>query len=98
MSPETKNKPGMGAPDETMTAGGVTEPVSQSSEIRTNPMFQDDRDWAALHGNVDDGAGTQSDEDEDNPYRNRSADQSMWLGFLVAAVGAGAVGYLLTVP
>lgn len=34
-------------------------------------------------------------EEEKNPWRNHEDDQHKWLGFLLAAVGFGAIGYLI---
>lgn len=35
------------------------------------------------------------EEQEHNPWRNHSDDAHPWLGLLLAAVGAGAIGYLI---
>ncbi|MCH8686040.1 hypothetical protein [Pedomonas mirosovicensis] len=36
------------------------------------------------------------EEEENNPWHNRENDQSKWLGLLLAAVGLGAIGYLIS--
>lgn len=74
-------------PPETIDQPVNTAPTTVDEQVLT----PDDMDQAAMQQTPDEAL----EDDEHNPWRNHEDDQHKWLGLLLAAVGFGAIGYLV---
>lgn len=89
MSPIIDNRPSPEA------AGRVAEnpaAVVPEPSVSGLPPAPDDADRAALQMTPEEAL----EDEENNPWRNHEDDRHKWLGLLLAAVGFGAIGYLVS--
>lgn len=91
MSPITEKtrNPGL---DETRPSTTVEQPANTppfvDEEVNRAP---DDLDLSAVQSTPEEAL----EDEADNPWRNHEDDKHKWLGLLLAAVGFGAIGYLI---
>lgn len=83
MSPKILNAPPFGRPE------NATSDTNGPGWNRAPDETESEAYRAALEEDLKD--------KEHNPWRNHEDDQSKWLGLLLAAVGLGAIGYLISV-
>lgn len=91
MSPTTEKTWSPGK-DESPTSASVEQPAN-NSPVLYDPVSPapDDQDLSAMQSTPDEAL----QDEENNPWRNHEDDQHKWLGLLLAAVGFGAIGYLI---
>ena len=92
MSPIINQKPSPGVADRPVETPET--PVRAMAEPSTEGLSPapDDMDREALQMTPDEAL----EDEENNPWRNHEDDKHKWLGLLLAAVGFGAIGYLVT--
>lgn len=91
MSPTTE-KTRNPSVDETRHPETVNQPVSTApTTVNEQTSTPDDMDQVMVQQTP----GEALEDEENNPWRNHEDDQHKWLGLLLAAVGFGAIGYLV---
>lgn len=85
-----------------MTGGleGLMSPITEKArtpdldEIRASTTFEQSADTTP---SIDEEPMPEEslEDKEHNPWRNHEDDQHKWLGMLLAAIGFGAIGYLI---
>jgi len=91
MSPITEKTKSPGV-DETRSSETIEQPVNATPTVIDEPTrVPDDSDREAMQMTPEEAL----EDEAKNPWRNHEDDQHKWLGLLLAAVGFGAIGYLV---
>ncbi|MGK2286638.1 hypothetical protein [Pedomonas sp. V897] len=90
MSPNILNAPMLGETENGMSENGMSSGSCPDETARETALTSPETSVpeTAAEDDLEDRAH--------NPWRNREDDASKWLGLLLAAIGAGAIGYLIT--